>query len=256
MRSESQLLVFSRSKLKETNLNVHPHETLLVRLMSGIQPTQHLGRIQSSVLGQRPRDHLQRIGEPFDGMLRQSRGLLSKLGNALGELQLGSSRSGNQTRILDDALDDVDSVVDGALDVVHLIGGGSPDDDSGGPGSLLSLTEDGNAVSTNLDSLNDVALSHLVDGGRSETGERGGTDDTAEAAEVKLGEDLDDEDAVAVEVVEGELADGGTGDEDVETRVGNLLEDLERANEGELGEERRRAINAPSPCASPLRARS
>ena len=50
--------------------------------------------------------------------------------------------------------------------------------------------------------------------------------DAAEAAEVELGEDLEDGDVEPVEVVQRELADGGAGDDHFYARVGDLLEDL------------------------------
>ena len=40
---------------------------------------------------------------------------------------------------------------------------------------------------------------------------------TLNRAQSELGEDFDEEDAVPVEVVEGEFADGGAGDNDAET---------------------------------------
>jgi hypothetical protein len=116
-------------------------------------------------------------------------------------------------------------------------------------------------------------LSHLVGSGSTETSERGCADDAAETAEVELRENLDDEDVVAVEVVLSKLSDRGSSDNDVETRVGDLLEDLsngERLGEGGEGERRKetkggegrrkegaeKKQDGPSPCASPRLARS
>jgi hypothetical protein len=63
------------------------------------------------------------------------------------------------------------------------------------------LTEDGDAVSTDLCRLEDVDKPCLLWGGCTDTGERGGVGDASYAAEVKFGEDFENGDVEAIEVV-------------------------------------------------------
>ena len=88
------------------------------------------------------------------------------------------------------------------------------------------MAEDGDAVAADLGALEDVDEAGLFGGGGAHARERGRVDDAAEAAEVELGEDLEDGDVEPVEVVQRELADGGAGDDHFYARVGDLLEDL------------------------------
>ena len=60
--------------------------------------------------------------------------------------------------------------------------------------------------------------------GAPETGEGCGADNTAQTAELELGEDLDHQDIEPVEVVQGQFADGGTGNNDAETGIIQLLD--------------------------------
>ena len=76
--------------------------------------------------------------------------------------------------------------------------------------------------------LEDVGVASLLGSRAAETRKRDRTDDSAEATEVELGEDLEDGDVVAVEVVQGEVADGGAGDDDADAGVGDLFDDLRR----------------------------
>lgn len=63
------------------------------------------------------------------------------------------------------------------------------------------LTEDGDAVSTNLCRLEDVDKACFLWGGCADAGERGGIDNASYAAEVEFGEDFENGDVEAIEVV-------------------------------------------------------
>jgi hypothetical protein len=171
---------------RETHLNVNTDDTILCRRVGSVELAQDLSRVKSCVLGERPWDDLEGVREALDRVLSQSRRLLSVLCHSLGQLQLRRSRSSHQSRVLDDTFDDVDSIVDRALDVVHLVRRRSSNNDRRSPRRLSVLAEDGHTVTTNLDRLDDVALSHLLRGGRTETGEGSRSDNATEAAEVEL----------------------------------------------------------------------
>lgn len=70
------------------------------------------------------------------------------------------------------------------------------------------LTEDSDAVSTDLCRLEDIDKACFLWGGCADAGERGGVGDASYAAEVKFGEDFENGDVEAIEVVQGEVADG------------------------------------------------
>ena len=192
--------------------------------MGGVQCGQHLGGVQARGLGQRAGDDLEGLGILADGVLRQPRGALAEGGDALEELHLRGAGAGDEARVAGDGLDDVDAVVDGALDVVEVVLRRAAQDQRCGAGRVVLLPEDGDAVAADLERLDDVDGAHLVGHGGPEAGERCGAHDAAQAAELEFREDLDDEDGVAVEVVQRELADGGAGDEDAQAGVVQLLD--------------------------------
>jgi hypothetical protein len=63
------------------------------------------------------------------------------------------------------------------------------------------LTEDSDAVSTNLRRLEDVDVAGFFWGGCADAGERCNIGDTSYAAEVEFGEDFENGDVEAIEVV-------------------------------------------------------
>jgi len=187
--------------------------------MAGIQRREHLRGVETGGLGQRAGNDLKGLGVLLDGVLREPGGALPESGEALDELHFRRAGAGDEFCVAGDGFDDVDAVVDGPLDVVKVILRRAPDDKGGGAGGVVFLAEDGDAVAADLEGFDDVDGAHFVGHGGAEAGEGGGADDAAETAEFEFGEDFDEEDAVAVEIVEGELADGGACDDDAEARV-------------------------------------
>ena len=88
------------------------------------------------------------------------------------------------------------------------------------------LAEDGDAVAADFGGFEEVDVAGFVWGGCADAGEGGGVDDAADSAEVEFGEDFEDGDVEAVEVVEGEFADRGAGDDDFDACVCNFFKDL------------------------------
>ena len=149
--------------------------------------------------------------------MREPRGPLAESGDALDELHFGGASAGDKFRVPSDSFDNVDAVVDCALDVIEVVLRRAADDERRGAGGVVFLSEDRDAVAADLKGFNDVYGAHFVGHRGTETGKGGSADDAAETAEFEFGEDFDEEDAVAVEVVEGEFADGGAGDDNTET---------------------------------------
>lgn len=81
---------------------------------------------------------------------------------------------------------------------------------------LSELSEHGDAVSADLCRLEDVDVAGFFWGGSADSSEGGRVDDAAYSAEVEFGEDFEDGDVKFVEIVEGEFADGGPGDDDLD----------------------------------------
>ena len=188
-------------------------------MVGRIQCRQHLRSVQPRGLGQRARDDLEGLGVLLDGVLRQAGGALAERGEALHKLHLGGAGAGHKLRIAGDGLDDIDAVIDSALDVVEVVLRRAADHQRRCAGGVLFLPEDGDAVTANFEGLDDVDGAHFVGHGGAEAGEGCAAHDTAEAAELEFGEDFEDEDGIPVEVVQGELADGGAGNEDAEAGV-------------------------------------
>ena len=83
--------------------------------------------------------------------------------------------------------------------------------------------------------LEDVGVASLLSGGGTEARKRSRADDAAQTAEVELGEDLEDGDVVAVEVVEGKVADGGASDDNANASIDDLFNDLRMRLGGRSG---------------------
>ena len=208
-------------------LHIHADRPLAVGglVMRGVQRGQHLGGVQPRGLGQRAGDDLEGLGVLLDGVLRQAGRALAEGGEALHELHLRGAGAGDELRVAGDGFDDVDAVVDGALDVVEVVLRRAAENERRRAGRVVLLPEDGDAVAADLERLDDVDGAHLVGHRGAEAGERGSADNATQAAELEFGKDFDDEDGVPVEVVESEFADGGAGDDDAEARVVELFDD-------------------------------
>ena len=99
-----------------------------------------------------------------------------------------------------------------------MVGSSSSKNDGGRSSALLSLlSKNGDSISSDLDGLEDVDVSSLLGGGSSDSSERGGSTDSAETTKIELGEDLEDGDALSVEVVKGEVSDTGSGDDELDS---------------------------------------
>ena len=81
------------------------------------------------------------------------------------------------------------------------------------------MSEDCNAITSYFEGFDNVDFAHFIGHGGAETSERCGADNAAKAAKFEFGEDFDNEDAEAVEVVEGEFTDCTAGDDDSEAGV-------------------------------------
>lgn len=88
------------------------------------------------------------------------------------------------------------------------------------------MSEHRDTVSADFRRLEDVDVAGFFWGGSADSGEGGGVDDAADSSEVKFGEDFEDGDIESVQIVEGEFADGGSGDDDLDARIGKVFEDL------------------------------
>ena len=77
------------------------------------------------------------------------------------------------------------------------------DDEGCCSSGVVFLPEYGNAITAYFEGFDYVYGAHFVGHGGAEAGEWCSADDAAEAAEFEFREDFDDEDIIAVEVVEG-----------------------------------------------------
>ena len=250
--------------MRDAYLDIDTPGLSALLLMLCPQPTEHLVALRPTerVLCKRSRDDLERGRIPLHGMLREALEPAPIRLHAPSELELRSARAGHEPRILEQRLDHVDAVVDRALQVVQMVRRRAPQHDRRRArlfGARVvprlvraELSEDGDAVAADFFGLEDVDVAGFFGGGRADAGEGGGVDDAAESAEVEFGEDFEDGDVESVEVVEGEFADGGSGDDDLDARIGDLFEDL-ACHEGECSYETARAQGGPFQCVSPLR---
>ena len=204
------------------------------------EPTEHLVALRPTerVLCKRSRDDLQRGRVPLHGVLRETLEPAPIRVHALSELEFRGARAGNESRIFEQRFDHVDAVVDRPLQVVQVVGRRASQHDRRRPRlfrprvvprvALSELSENRDAVSADFGRLEDVDVAGFFWGGDADAGEGGGVDDAAYSAEVEFGEDFEDGDVESVEIMEGEFADGGPGDDDLDARISDLFEDLVR----------------------------
>jgi hypothetical protein len=123
---------------KKTYINVNTCRPDILLVVSSIESTQHLGSIQTSALRNCPGNNLESLSVLLNSVLKKTGGLLSESDDALNKLHLSGTGSRDEASILGDGLDNVDTVVDGALEVVEVVLSSSTKDD-GGSLSLLFL---------------------------------------------------------------------------------------------------------------------
>jgi len=170
-------------------------------VVGGVQTREDFRGVQAGGFGEGAGNHFKGLGVFFDGVLREIGRLLAKGGYALDKLHFRRSRTGNEFCVSGDGFDDIDTVVNGALDVVEVVLGGPADDQGRGPGGVIFLPEDCDAVAADLKGFDNVDVAHFVGHGGAQAGERGGADNAAEAAELEFREDFDEENGEAVKVV-------------------------------------------------------
>ena len=156
--------------------------------------------------------------------------------HAFPKLEFCGTRAGHKSRVFEQRLDHVDAVVDRTLEVVQMVGRRAAQDDRRRPRLfcpwivprfvLAQLPEDGDTVAADFGRLKDVDVAGFFGRRCADACQGRGVDDAADSAEIEFGKDFEDGDVESIEVMESEFADGGPGDDDFDTRIRNLLEDL------------------------------
>mmetsp|Transcript_28425 Transcript_28425/g.83400 ORF Transcript_28425/g.83400 Transcript_28425/m.83400 type:complete len:466 (+) Transcript_28425:230-1627(+) len=198
----------------------------LARLVRGVQRRDDVGRVEAGILCERARHHFQREAVLVDRVLVEAGLRLGVLLQQIGELKLAPARAGDKARVARHRLDGVDAVVDGALDVVHDVGRRAAHHDGGHLRSGVLLLEDGAVGRADLLEVDARAAADVVRRGRLEAHQVGGARGAADAAQLKLGGALEDEDAELFAKVERELADGLAAHDEVDARVADRLDRL------------------------------
>ena len=194
-------------------------------MVCGVKAGENLGGIKTSGFGQSARNDFEGLGILANSVLGQTGGLISEVGDPLNELNLGGSSTRNKTGVLCDSLDNVDTVIDGALNIIQMVLSSTTEHNGGSACHSVGilLTENGDSVTSNFSGLDNIDLTHLIRHGYSETGQRSGTNNPAQATKLELGENLDHQNVEAVEVVKGQVANGGTSNDHTQTRIIQFL---------------------------------
>mmetsp|Transcript_16157 Transcript_16157/g.46395 ORF Transcript_16157/g.46395 Transcript_16157/m.46395 type:complete len:487 (+) Transcript_16157:331-1791(+) len=198
--------------------------------MRSTQRGQNGTAVQSGILGQGPRDDLQRPGEGTDGVLVEAGAGVGVVLDLDAQVHLGGAGAGDEPPVAAGHLGGVDPVVDGPLQVGQGRAGGGPEEDGGQAASPLApglvLAEDGHLPAADLLDLDGVAVPHLVGGGGSQPDQGRRSGGRAQPAQVELGRAAEAHEAIPLDEVEGHLADGAAADDDLAARVGDRLDDL------------------------------
>ncbi|KAI6767184.1 hypothetical protein HG531_011544 [Fusarium graminearum] len=192
----------------QTNLNIDTSVPSVTVGMGSVQSAQDFSSIKTSAFCDSARHDLESLTELLDGILAETRGLLTVSLYSLNKLNFCGTSTRDQSGVAGNGLDNIDTIVDGTLNIVKVVLGSTSENQGGCSGDLILLTEDCDAVTTNLESLDN----------------RGGTDDTADSSKLELAEDSDAQNAKAVKVVHGQITDSLSADNDTEARVVELLD--------------------------------
>jgi hypothetical protein len=248
--------------VNHAHLNVHTPGFATLLLMLCPQPTEYFIPLSATecIFGKGTRDNLKRGRIPLHRMLREAFQPSAVGVHPASQLDLRRARTGNETRILEQALDHAHSIVNRALEVVQTVYGSAAKHNRCGAGALRTrrrvkalvawrkLPKDGNTVSADLDALKDVDVAGLFRHGRSHTGKRCRASDATYTTKIKLGGDLENRDTQPVEIVKGKLAHARSCYDNLDAGVRDFLEYL--CKKVSLIDKTLRKENAPSLYAS------
>eukprot|EP00760_Papus_ankaliazontas_P038264 PhM_4_TR9035/c0_g1_i1/m.48851 len=194
--------------------------------MGGLHGAHSLGAVVAGHLGEGIDDNTERLGELREDVLVEAGRGLGAGEKLLLHLHLEGTAAGDEARVLGEGLVDVHAVVDGALDVVHVVLRAAADDNGGQTGVALLLGEDKDVAATQLRHVDGVARAEVLEGRGAHLGEDVGGDGGAQTAEVELGRDLDGHETVALDEVQGEVTEVRVANDDVGAGLGDVADDL------------------------------
>src|SRR5208283_3833870 len=209
-------------------LQVDPGVLVRVRSVVGApEVDQGVDRVVPTVLGEGPRDALERLSERLDRQLLAATDGARPLAQLHREVDLGRAAAGADDPVLDDARDDLEGIVQRALHLLGDVLGAAPDQDRDGP-RVGAARDERHLVLADLALIDlrggtEVRGGELLDPGDDLTAGR-----TGELLEVRLLDLLHAVDALLREVVEDDIIDPLLADDHVRPdrfdRVDHLVE--------------------------------
>jgi hypothetical protein len=124
---------------------------------------------------------------------------------AVGELNLGGAGAGHAAAVTCKGLVGVDTVVNGALDVVHDVVGGAAHDDGGDLAGIVVLAEDGDGGVAKLVNCDLVNVTNFLRGRSNNARQGRGVDAFAQAAKIMLGGEAHSHNVVPVQKVQRQV---------------------------------------------------
>ena len=225
---ETHLLGFPHELLVEIvnltfeHVDTHPHALLAVLGVSLAKLVEHIGAVHAGVLRERPGDGLESLGEVIDDELNLTVNTLKVFTQVAGELHLDGATTSNDGVGLVSSTHNHDSVVEGSLGLLEVLGSTTSEHESGRLGGR-ALGEHVVALVTKLDLLELAAKTEHILGntlnGRLEDGTSGLTD----TLEIVLGNATSTEDISVGEVLGGEITDGEAGEHNFGARLADLV---------------------------------
>mmetsp|Transcript_18690 Transcript_18690/g.58053 ORF Transcript_18690/g.58053 Transcript_18690/m.58053 type:complete len:343 (+) Transcript_18690:838-1866(+) len=199
-------------------LDIHANVLAALLRVRRVQLADQLGGIRAGVLRQDARHELQAGGVLLDGVLRQPRLGARHRRQARRHLDLRRTRTRNQASVLAHRLVRVDAIVDGTLHVVHHIVCRRAQHNGRHARARLLARHDG-ARATNLLHVDGRHVAQLLGARRHRLDHACGADHAAQAAQLKLGHDLDHHHAVALQEVQRHLRDGRARHHNARARI-------------------------------------
>jgi hypothetical protein len=178
----------------------------------------------SSVFGERSGYNLKRLSKFADTVLVQAKRCVGYGGDGARQLNLDSASTRAQAVILGEHFEDGNSRVDGTVDIVGKVVGGSANEDGGDSGGVpLRIVQNGANGSTNLANFASVTGANFFLGRGPNTRKSGSAKEAAKAAKIKLGHDLDKHELASLKKMQCEFVDGATSNHDVHSRISDFI---------------------------------
>merc|ERR1719429_840566 len=203
------------------NIEVHVSLALAVRR---VQLGNHFLGLHSRVFGKKPWYDLQSFCKLVDAVLFQASVGLTPGADLSRKLYLCAATSCCEPAVLANSLEHIHSIINGPLNVVHVVVGGSTDHDRADPALLVANLEDHNLGVAELVHIDTVGPAELLGSGWGHLGQGSCSGSPGKSSDVPLAHQPHGHHVVLVDVVHSQVADLSASDDHVSATFRDRLD--------------------------------